>query len=109
MPTGIFVCYRKGKITPEYIILNDVMIAIYAEFPVIIKVSRIHYRYYVRRGLVMKNTLDAEATVLVRIMDMLEEGSVTYLAEQDDRFADFIGQLYTTVNQQSRILLQKAT
>jgi hypothetical protein len=54
----------------------------------------------------MNNTVDAEATILDRIMDMLEEGSVTYLTAQDDCFAEFIGRLYSAVNEQSRALLR---
>lgn len=52
----------------------------------------------------MNTVHDAEMTVLVRIMDMLDEGSVTYLATQDGRFADLIGRLYAQVDEQSRLL-----
>jgi hypothetical protein len=52
----------------------------------------------------MNTTLYAEASVLERIMHMLEEGSVTHLVEQDHRFADFIDHLYATVNEKTEAL-----
>jgi hypothetical protein len=56
----------------------------------------------------MKNTIIAEANVLERIMRVLEEESVTYLVQKDNRFAEFIDGLYSAVNDQSRSLRDTA-
>jgi hypothetical protein len=46
----------------------------------------------------MKKRTYAEVEVLDRIIDMLGEGSVSRLAEEDRDFSAFIERLYHTVN-----------
>jgi hypothetical protein len=46
----------------------------------------------------MDKRTNAEVEVLDRIIDMLEEGSVSRLAEEDHNFSTFIEHLYQTVN-----------
>jgi hypothetical protein len=52
----------------------------------------------------MKDTLNAEAHVLDRIMSLLEENSVQFLVLKDDKFASYIDSLYTQIGRRSRDL-----
>lgn len=45
----------------------------------------------------MKNKLKAEAHVMERLIDLLEEGSVTHLMQEDDTFAGYIDDLYSRI------------
>jgi hypothetical protein len=50
----------------------------------------------------------AEVEVLDRIIDMLEEHSVSRLAEEDHNFSAFIEHLYETVNDKASTLQVRA-
>lgn len=52
----------------------------------------------------MKDTLNAEAYVLDRLLRLLEENSVQHLVMRDDRFAEYIDKLYSQIGRQSRDL-----
>lgn len=49
----------------------------------------------------MKNRLNAEAHVLDRIMNLLEENSVQFLVLEDDMFAAYVDDLYTQISAKS--------
>jgi hypothetical protein len=56
----------------------------------------------------MKQQADKQAHVLDRVMYLLEEGSVGYLAEKDESFAEFIDTLYQTVDAKATRLRRQA-
>ena len=56
----------------------------------------------------MKQQTNQQAHVLDRVMYLLEEGSVGYLAEKDESFATFIEGLYQTVDARATQLRRQA-
>jgi hypothetical protein len=50
------------------------------------------------------NTLKKEAHILDRMMLMLDEYSVRYVVEQDEKFGDYIEGLYAQIYDKSRQL-----
>jgi hypothetical protein len=52
----------------------------------------------------MKRRQNAEAAVLMRLMHVLEEGSVTHLTHEDYRFGEFIDELHEIIEHQAQQL-----
>ena len=52
----------------------------------------------------MKQRKDAEVAILDRLMHMLEEGSVSHLSSEDNRFGEFINELYEIIYKQAEQL-----
>lgn len=49
----------------------------------------------------MKQTTEAEIHILDRLLYLLEETSVSYLAQQDKSFANYVDSLYTSIHNKS--------
>ncbi len=49
----------------------------------------------------MKKQSKAEALILERVLDLLDEGSVTHLMRQDEHFASYIVDLYSSLQAMS--------
>jgi hypothetical protein len=54
-----------------------------------------------------QGTLEAEVHVLDRLMDMLEEGSVSFLTKEDPKFANYIQEIYSSLYSKSSVLRTK--